>query len=269
MSDKPIGIFDSGVGGLTVCKSIHDILPGEHIIYFGDTARFPYGTRSRETIIRYSREITEFLLSRGVKMIVIACNTASAAALETIRSQYPIPVIGVIEAGAKAACRRLQGNLLGVIATRATVNSGSYIKEIRKINPAIEVHQRHATLFVQITEEGLTDSEIARLAARNYIQEMYDQGVRTLILGCTHFPLLKKTINSVYGDLDLVDTGMEIAYEVKKILEEKNLAIPGRDDKIGTIELYASDITETYQRLKDIFFGTNGATITKLAITGQ
>jgi len=268
MSDKPIGIFDSGVGGLTVCKSINDILPNENIIYFGDTARFPYGTRSKETIIKYSREITEYLLSRNVKMIVIACNTASAAALDTIRAEYKIPVIGVIEAGAKAACKRLKNGSLGVIATRATVNSGSYIKEIKKINPAITIHQQEATLFVQITEEGLTDSDIARLAARNYLQEMYDEGVRTLILGCTHFPLLKNTISGEFKDLDLVDTGMEIAHEVKKILDEKNLAIMKSGDNIGIIELYASDITETYQRLKDIFFGTKGTTITKLVITG-
>jgi glutamate racemase len=268
MSDKPIGIFDSGVGGLTVCKSIHDMLPGENIIYFGDTARFPYGTRSKETIIKYSREITEYLLSRKVKMIVIACNTASAAALETIRNNYDIPVIGVIEAGAKAACKRLKGNHIGVIATRATVNSESYIKEIKKIKPEIKVFQQQATLFVQITEEGLVDSEIAKIAAKNYLQEMYDEGVRTLILGCTHFPLLKNTINKVYEDLDLVDTGMEIAYEVKKILKEKNLEIKDKTDYKGTIELYASDITETYQRLKDTFFGKEEITISKLIITG-
>ncbi len=268
MSDRPIGIFDSGVGGLTVCKSINDLMPQENIIYFGDTARFPYGTRSKETIIRYSREITDYLISRNVKMIVIACNTASSAALDTIQNNYNIPVIGVIEPGAKAACKRLRGDSIGVIATRATVTSGSYIKEIRKINPSVKIYQQQATLFVPIAEEGLIDSDIARHAAREYIQDMYDKGVKTLILGCTHFPLLKKTISEIYMDLDLVDTGMEIAYEVQKTLKEKNLEIKGSSDRVGNIELYASDITENYRRLKDIFFCRVDTSISELIING-
>jgi glutamate racemase len=268
MSDKPIGIFDSGVGGLTVCEAIHTRLKNENLIYFGDTGRFPYGTRSKETLIRYSQEITSYLLSRDVKMIVIACNTASAAALETIKDDLKIPVIGVIEAGARAACSRVKSNLIGVIGTKATVNSQSYKRAIGKIDPEIKVVQQQATLFVPLVEEGMTDNEIARLTIREYLQDMYDNSVRTLILGCTHFPLLKDTINGIYPDIDLVDTGVEIAYEVEEILKEKNLDNKTVNDNKVNIELYASDITETLMRLKDLFFHANGSTIEKLIING-
>ncbi len=268
MSDKPIGIFDSGVGGLTVCEAVHNRLKNENIIYFGDTGRFPYGTRSKETIIRYSREITSYLISRDVKMIVIACNTASAAALETIINDVDVPVIGVIKAGARAACSRVKNNLIGVIGTKATINSDSYKNEIRKINPAIDVVQQQATLFVPLVEEGLTDGEITRATIREYIQDIYEKKVRTLILGCTHFPLLKEAINSIYPDIDLIDTGVEISSEVEDILKEKNLDNKTVNDNKVNIELYASDITETLMRLKDLFFHTNGSTIEKLVING-
>jgi glutamate racemase len=267
--DRPIGIFDSGIGGLTVCKAINNLLPYENLIYFGDTARFPYGTRSRETIIRYSREITDYLLSRDIKMIVIACNTSSAAALDALRENLPVPIIGVIEAGARAAYKRSGGAPIGVIGTRATVNSSSYVTAITSIDPEIKVLRQQATLFVTLTEEGMTDSQIACLTAKEYLQNMYDTGVRTVILGCTHFPMLKKTINSVYPDLDLVDTGIEIALEVQAILAEKGLENNGDNNKKGDIELYASDITETLSRLKDVFFGENGTTIKKLIISSK
>jgi len=266
MSGSPIGIFDSGVGGLTVCKAIRDILPGEHLIYFGDTARFPYGTRSRDTILRYSREIAEYLTGRGVKMIVVACNTAFAVALETLQHEFPVPVIGVVGAGARAACRVQTNGMVGVVATRATVQSLAYEKAVKAINPAIRVLQRHATLFVSLTEEGWIDDEITRLAAGKYLQELYDEGVRTLVLGCTHFPLLKKAINDVYPDMVLVDSGFEVAQEIKRILAEKNLENFGKD---GVVELYASDITDTLQRLKEIFFGESGAGISKMVIDSR
>ncbi len=266
MRDKPIGIFDSGVGGLTVCKAIKDLLPGEDIIYFGDTGRFPYGTRSIDTIVRYSREITEYLMSRGVKMIVIACNTSSAAALEILQKEYAIPVIGVIEAGARAACRRLKGDCIGIVATRATVKSESYVKAIKSLNPGVRIMQGHASLFVSLVEEGWIDDEITRLTAVRYIQPLYEQGVQTLILGCTHFPLLKKSIQEVFPGIDLIDTGIEIAQEVMSILKEKNLE---NKQVSGDIKLYASDITDTLQRLKEMFFGKNGSRIEKLIIDGR
>jgi len=263
MDSRPIGIFDSGVGGLTVCKAIRDILPGNDIIYFGDTLRFPYGTRSIETVIQYSREITEYLKSRNVKMIVVACNTSSAVALKILKKENTIPIIGVIDAGARAACKRIKGKKIGVIATRATIKSCSYIKAIQKIQPEVEVIQQHASIFVSLTEEGWLDNEIVRLTAKKYIHDMYSLGVRTLILGCTHFPLLKKAINSVYPELDLVDTSIEVAIEVKSILKEKDLQ---NNSKNGEVMLYTSERTDTIQRLKEMFFGKNGADIHKLII---
>ena len=270
MSEQPIGIFDSGVGGLTVCNAINELLPEENIIYFGDTARFPYGTRTEETIIRYSKEIVTYLQKRNVKMIVIACNTASASALDAVKSFVDIPVVGVIEAGARAACKKNSNNIIGVIGTRATIKSESYVRSILNINKSIKVLQNQATLFVSIIEEGLTHSEIAKLAVKEYIEEMYSDNVRTLILGCTHFPLLKDDINDVYPDLSLIDTGHEIAYEVKQILQEKslenNLDILGNK---GNIELYASDITDNLMRLKDVFFEHKGTSIERLIINGK
>jgi glutamate racemase len=266
MNKNPIGIFDSGVGGLTVCKSIRDLLPGEDIIYFGDTGRYPYGTKSIETIIRYSREITEYLKSREVKMIVIACNTSSAAALDALSRENTIPVIGVINAGARAACGRLKGDVIGVIGTRSTVKSGSYVRAVKQLTPGVRVIQQHATLFVTLTEEGMIDEDITRLAVRKYIQGMHDSGVRTMILGCTHFPLLKKAINNVYPDIDLIDAGIEVALEARGILKEKNLE---NSSGSGNIELYASDITDTMQMLKEMFFGKNGSEIHKKIIEGR
>lgn len=266
MNERAIGIFDSGVGGLTVCKAVNELLPSEKIIYFGDTARFPYGTRSIDTVLRYSREITSYLLSRGVKMIVIACNTASAVALETLSRENSIPIMGVIEAGAQAACGRIQGGLIGVIGTRATVESGAYVKAIEKIDPGIRVIQQHATIFVSLTEEGWIDDEVTSLAAKKYIQRLYDAGVRTLILGCTHFPMLKTAINRIYPDMDLIDTGIEIALRVKSVLKEKN--IENTCGK-GDIQLYASDITDTLQRLKEMFIGSNCSNIKQLIIDGK
>jgi glutamate racemase len=266
MDGRPIGIFDSGVGGLSVCKAIRTVLPSEDIIYFGDTGRFPYGTRAIDTVIRYSEEITAYLKSKDVKIIVIACNTASAAALETLKSKNSMPVIGVIDTGARAACKRVKDNLLGVIGTRATVESGSYIKAIKSIMPEVNILQQHASLLVSLTEEGWIDEEITRLAAEKYIRDMYNKGVRTLILGCTHFPLLKKAINDVFPDMDLVDTGEEIALEVKNLLSEKNIE---KNNGAGNITLLASDITETILHVKDMFFGEDTAQISKLVINAD
>jgi glutamate racemase len=266
MDSRPIGIFDSGVGGLSVCKAIKDAMPAEDIIYFGDTNRFPYGTKAIETVIRYSREITAYLIGRNVKMIVVACNTASAAALNVLKKENDIPIIGVIDAGARAACKKANGKKIGVIATRATVASESYINAIKSILPDIKVIQQHASIFVSLVEEGWIDDDIARLAVKKYIHDMYSNGVRTLILGCTHFPLLKKAINDVYPDISLIDTGEEIALEVNIILKEKNIE---NSRAGGNITLYASDITDTIERLKNMFFGADANKISKLIIDGE
>jgi glutamate racemase len=266
MDNRPIGIFDSGVGGLSVCKAIKDALPAEDIIYFGDTNRFPYGTKAIETVIRYSKEITAYLISRNVKTVVVACNTASAAALGILKKENDIPIIGVIDAGARAACKKAPGEKVGVIATRATVASESYIKAIKSISPDVKVIQQHASIFVSLVEEGWINDEITKLAVKKYINDIYMNGVRTLILGCTHFPLLKKTINEVYPDISLIDTSEEIALELKKILKEKDIEKSGAK---GKITLFASEITDTIERLKDMFFGADSTKITKLVIDGE
>lgn len=267
MSDtRPIGIFDSGVGGLTVCREVQKLLPGENIIYFGDTARSPYGTRSKETLIRYSREITDHFLQHDVKMIVCACNTASAAALPIISKDYNIPMLGVIQAGARAACSGISNGKIGVIGTRATVNSEAYITAIKSFCPDCEVIQQQATVLVTLVEEGWTDNSIAELSAKQYIDPLYESGVRTLILGCTHFPVLKKTIRKIYPDINLIDTGREIALDVQSILSEKGLENLSAE---GSIELFASDITDTIRRMKKMFFGGNGVKLEKLIINGN
>lgn len=266
MNQQPIGIFDSGVGGLTVCHAIKDLLPNENIIYFGDTMRFPYGTRSIDTVIRYSREIVSYFRSRNVKMVVCACNTASAAALPVLIEENDIPVVGVIQAGARAACQRIKKGKIGVIATRATVKSEAYVRAIHENHPELDVIQQHATVLVSLVEEGWNNNDVAKIAAKKYLQELYEQDVRTLILGCTHFPLLKQAISEIYPEIEQIDTSYEISLEVKSILNEKNLANKSAG---GTIELYASDMTETVSRLKKIFFGGNGIKLEQLKISGK
>jgi glutamate racemase len=253
MHNKAIGIFDSGVGGLTVCKAINNLLPNEDLIYFGDTARYPYGIRSRNTIIEYCKEISTYLTSRQVKLIVIACNTASSVALQVLREDISVPIIGVIEAGVKAAFKRLNGDRIGIIGTRATIQSGAYLKAVSAVRSDVKIVQRHAPLLVSLIEEGFLNSEITRLAIREYIEDIYQSGVRSLILACTHFPLLKEAINEIYPDIDLIDTGVEIANEVKAELIKRNLQHTDPERK-GKIELYASDITETTENLKNYFF---------------
>lgn len=264
--NRPIGIFDSGVGGLTVCREVQKLLPGENIIYFGDTARSPYGTRSVDTLIRYSREITEYFLSKDVKMIVCACNTASAAALPVIEKEYKLPMLGVIQAGARAACNYSENKKIGVIGTRATVNSEAYIKAVKAICHDCDILQQQATVLVTLVEEGWTDNEIAELSAKQYIDPLYNEGIRTLILGCTHFPVLKNTLSKIYPEINLIDTGREIALEVESILKEKNLENLQQN---GSIELYTSDITDTIRRMKKMFFGGNGVKLEKLVINGK
>jgi glutamate racemase len=214
-----IGVFDSGIGGLTVFKELHGALPEIDIIYLGDTARVPYGTKSKETVIRYSTEAAKFLVKRGVDLIVIACNTSSALAIDSLRKNFDIPVIGVIEAGAKRACSLTRTEKIGVIGTQATVKSGAYREEIRKMIPGAQVISLACPLFVPLAEEGWTDNNIAREIAELYLAEMKKAGIDTLILGCTHYPLLKKTIGKVMGrKVKLVDSAQSVADGIKSML---------------------------------------------------
>ncbi len=224
MNNKAIGIFDSGVGGLTVFKEVKKVLPSESIIYLGDTARVPYGIRSKETVTRYSIENTEFLLSKGIKLLIIACNTASSLSIEEIKKKTSIPVIGVIEPGARAALRATRNKKIGVIGTEATIKSRAYPEAIKKIDSSVEVFSKACPLFVPLVEEGWTSGTVTRLVAEIYLKELKEKGIDTLILGCTHYPLLKPVISEVMGeDVQLIDSAVETAIVVKKIIEDNGL----------------------------------------------
>lgn len=219
--ERPICMFDSGIGGLTVLRAITDRLPDERIIYFGDTARLPYGTKSKETITRFSREIVEFLMGKNPKMIVVACNTASAYSLGDLKRAVDIPVVGVIEPGARAAVRATRNRKVGVIGTRATIGSGAYLDAVQADDPAVKVFSKDCPLFVPLIEEGWIDQQVTFDIAREYLKHLVECGVDTLILGCTHYPLLKKVIGRVMGrDVILVDSAEETALEVEHALAE-------------------------------------------------
>ncbi|MBJ6726462.1 glutamate racemase [Geomesophilobacter sediminis] len=251
---KAIGIFDSGVGGLTVLKAITAALPQEDTIYLGDTARVPYGTKSPETVIRYSRQIASYLMSHDIKLLVVACNTASAVALPTLRRELAIPIVGVIEPGARAAAAATRSGKVGVIGTAATVKSSAYTKAIKKINPEIEVVTRACPLFVPLAEEGWIDNEVARLTAQTYLKPLLDEGVDTLVLGCTHYPILKGTIAEVMGpEVTLVDSAEQTALTVAQILGERKLLRP--EGEQGNHHYYVTDIPAGFIRVGNRFLG--------------
>lgn len=224
MRENAIGVFDSGVGGLTVAREIMNQLPNENIVYFGDTARVPYGSKSKDTIVTFSRQIVQFLKTKNVKAIVIACNTASALALETLEREIDIPIIGVIEPGARTAARTTKNNKIGIIGTVGTVNSGIYAQILREIKPEALVYSKACPLFCPLVEENwLYDSVTIEIAER-YLGELRDYGVDSLVLGCTHYPMLRHTIQKVMGDeVKLVNPAYETALELKRVLEEHNM----------------------------------------------
>ncbi len=242
----PIGVFDSGVGGLTVAKEIMSQLPNEKIIYFGDTARVPYGNKSRETVTAYSRQIVKFLLSKRVKAIVIACNTASAFALETIRHEIPVPIIGVVKPGAKTASIATRNGRIGVIGTEGTVNSGIYSEFLHEISPEIKVFGQACPLFVPLVEEGWADDLITEEIARRYLSGLLDKDIDTVVLGCTHYPLLKRVIGKVVGEsVVLVNPAYESARELKRVLGEEELL--NEEKEVPHHIFYVSDGAEKFR----------------------
>ncbi len=254
MSWQAIGIFDSGVGGLTVLREIFRTLPQEDTIYFGDTARVPYGTKSPETVTRYSHEITSFLVRRDIKLLVVACNTASAVALNSLKRQFPIPVVGVIEPGARRAVEVSRSGRIGVIGTSGTIKSSAYTRAIKRLNPEAEVLTRACPLFVPLAEEGWTDNQVARLTAQSYLNELKEAGVDTLVLGCTHYPLLKAIIAETMGPaVTLVDSAEETARTVADILAKKKLLRPPTEK--GNHHYYVSDIPAGFIRVGNRFLG--------------
>ncbi|MCD6163275.1 MAG: glutamate racemase [candidate division Zixibacteria bacterium] len=253
-SNKPIGVFDSGVGGLTVVKQLFSQLPDEQVVYFGDTGRFPYGIRSAEIIKKFSRQNVNFLLEQQVKFIVVACNTASAQALDYIRNIYNIPMIGVIEPGAKAASEYTTSGRIGVIGTEGTIESLSYTKALLKINPKLKVFGLACPLFVALAENGYIDKKAAYLIAEDYLKFMKKKNIDTLVLGCTHYPPLKKVISKVMGrQVRLVDSADETARSVNEMLGDLNLYNTLK--RVKAHRYYVSDTPDKLKRMSKYFVG--------------
>jgi glutamate racemase len=251
----PIGVFDSGMGGLTVVREMMSQLPNESIIYFGDTARVPYGPKSPDTVLRYSREITSFLKGEGVKVLVVACNTATAHALPALRREFDMPIVGVIEPGARAAAAVTKTKRVGVIGTAGTIKSKAYEKEIRKILPDVEVTAQACALFVPLVEEGWLDSEVTRAVARNYLAPIVSAEVDTLVLGCTHYPLMKTVIGNVVGrEVRLIDSAHETARQAGEILRAHGLENGTPDG--ARYRFIASDAPDTFLGLGERFLGS-------------
>jgi glutamate racemase len=254
--DAPIGVFDSGVGGLTVVKSLRARLPRESVVYLGDTARIPYGTRSPLTVERYAVQNASFLDAMNIKMLVIACNTASALALPRLRAIAPsLPTLGVIQPGAKQAVRATRSGRIGVIGTEATVASGAYVEAIRGFNPSAVVTARACPLFVALAEEGWTHHEQAtRLIAHTYLEPFLADEVDTLVLGCTHYPILREVIAEVVGpDVTLIDSGEAVAEEVAILLAERNQL--RTDETPPESHFYVTDAADRFRRVAERFLG--------------
>jgi glutamate racemase len=254
MNRSPIGIFDSGIGGLTVARALFEQLPGESTVYFGDTARVPYGPKSPETVRRYSLEILRWLLEQRVKAVVIACNTSTAHALETLQRESPVPVIGVIEPGAVAAASAAGERPIGVIGTAGTIASNAYAKAIRRAHPEARVEQRACPLFVPLVEEGWFDHPAADLIAREYLAPLTAADVGTLVLGCTHYPLLKPLLQRVMGSgVRLIDSGEETARVVAAAIRERGLEAP--TDGAGSHRFVVSDDEARFRQVGMRFIG--------------
>ena len=269
MSDsRPIGLFDSGIGGLTVFRAIAERLPGERILYLGDTARVPYGTKSRETVTRYTRECARFLLHRRIKALVVACNTASALALPSLAAELPVPSLGVLQPGAARACRLSESGRIGVIGTEATIRSDAYAEAIRVLRPGAEIFSVPSPLFVPLAEEGWTEGEVARLVARRYLSAFDASRIDTLVLGCTHYPLLKGVISEALGDgIRLVDSAEAAAEETGRLLEKDGLLA----GKAGVVEhhFYVTDSSQRFAEVGSRFLGTPLGRLEQVDITGE
>jgi len=276
MNSLPIGIFDSGVGGLTVYRALHEHLPNERFVYLGDTARVPYGTKSLATVERYAVENAQFLAARGIKLLVVACNTASALALPAIRRALSVDVAGVIGPGARAAVGASQGRRIGVIATESTVQSGAYTEAIRKAGPDAVVIERACPLFVPLAEEGWADQDVARTVAETYLKD-FTSGIDTLVLGCTHYPILRDVIQAAVGrQVELIDSGEATAREVKSLLREKGLA--RASSGTGALErhlcddldhFYVTDAAERFARVAERFLGSKPARLEAVEVWGH
>ncbi len=252
--EKPIGVFDSGIGGLTVVKRISSILPEEDIVYFGDTARVPYGSKSNQTVIEYSIQDANFLIKKNVKAIVVACNTASSVALDELRKNFSVPVIGMIEPGGEMAVKESKNGKIGVIGTRATIGNQAYSKQIKKLDKNAEVFERACPLFVPLAEEGWVDHQATRLIAEEYLKELRELKIDTLVLGCTHYPILANIIQEVMGDaVTLIDSGIASAEIVSKELDRIDLHTNKSGE--GYHHFFVSDIPVKFKEVAELFLG--------------
>lgn len=260
--EKSIGIFDSGIGGLTVLKEIIRVLPAEQTIYLGDTARVPYGTKSAETIKRYALEDAQFLIHQGIKLLVVACNTASSISIPSLRDKLDIPIVEVIGPGAKKAAATTRLGKVGVIGTEATIKSDAYANQIKSFNRDIEVISKACSLFVPLVEETWDDgddasclSELKTIAVKRYLKELKEKGIDTLVLGCTHYPLLKDTIDSFMGEeVKLIDSAEETAEEVLKLIE--GMKLRNHSTSKGHCKYFVTDAPERFIKLGKRFLGT-------------
>ena len=253
LRERAIGIFDSGIGGLTVVRALRKLLPGEDLIYLGDTGRYPYGTKSADVVRRYSFENTDFLVDKGVKLLVVACNTSTAVAIDALQARHDVPVVGVIEPGAQAAVRATRNRRVGVIATEGTIRSGEYTRALRHLRPDLEIYTRACPLFVPLAEEGWVDNEVAQLAARQYLGSLAQSGIDTLILGCTHYPLLRTVIRDTIGrGVRLIDSGVVTAAAVHDALIEHGLL---RTRRGGAGSYFVTDAPERFMKVGARFLG--------------
>ncbi len=252
--ESPIGIFDSGVGGLTVVKSLLERLPGESFIYFGDTANVPYGSKTEEQLMTYARNILNFLIGQGIKAVVIACGTHSSVTLPRLEGQYDFPMLGVVKAGARSACRLSRNSRIGVMATQATVNSQAYTREIKKINPQCQVFEAACHKFVPLVENGMLDGDEIREAIQEYIAPLLNNRVDSLVLGCTHYPFLASPIKEFAGcDIELVDPSFETIEELREILLRDNLVNDSGDCPLR--QFYVSGNDESFYKVGRILLG--------------
>ena len=264
MKNHPIGIFDSGLGGLTVVKAIQKELPGEKLVYFGDTARIPYGTKSPDTIIRYARQIIRFFRkTQKVKCVVVACNTSSAWALESMRKEFPIPILGVIEPGAYAAVEVTRNGRIGVIGTEGTIASGAYPRAIHHLSPKAKVYSKACPLFVPLVEEGKLTGPVTEAIAREYLKPLLKQNIDTLVLGCTHYPLLKRTLSKVAGPkVKIVDSAEESARSLHRNLEMHGVEMNGH----GGGKYFVSDLSRKFKEQAQRFLGRHIPKVEKIFI---
>jgi glutamate racemase len=282
--ELPIGIFDSGVGGLTVYRALHERLPRERFVYLGDTARVPYGTKSLATVERYAIENARFLETRGIKMLVVACNTASALALPAIGRSVGVPVVGVIEPGARAVVGASRGKRIGVIATESTVQSGAYRRAITQLAPGAEVVERPCPLFVPLAEEGWAASDVARAVSAEYLGDLRGRGLDALVLGCTHYPILRGVIQETVGrEMRLIDSGEATAESVEALLESEGLGreavegdggaegsgAPSRELCDDLDHFYVTDAAERFARVAERFLGSAPRVLEAVEVWGQ